>query len=398
MDFALTDEERGLVETVRRFGERHFTPENVRQWRLDEGLPDEVVREFVQLDFNGFGVIHRCNHERYDFGAQCLVLEELARVSGATLPFSNDFLNLQIMEEFAGSHEFSFVREGYQSEGRLAFALAVSEPRGGSDAMGMETRVRRENGQLVLSGQKMYVNNGEYAPYLLVAAIDDEEVQHSASGRVRPSLSLWLVPRSQPGIEVVHLEKIGQSMLPFSGMVFNDVPLEEGMRLHGKRSGFPTLFRLLEIGRLFSCSTALGLAQAAMEDAVAFARDRVAFGQPISDFQMIQEKLVDMEVRLRSMRSSIYRSAWLMDNGASDDERRLAVALTKREVPAAATWVASAAMQIIGGRGYTSIERVSGIWQDCRGFQVADGTDEVMVHIAAPLVLGKYGQTARTDH
>lgn len=390
MDFSYSDNERALVETVRQFGERYFTPENVRQWRMDEGLPDDVVREFVHLDFQGFGVIHRRNHETYDFVAQCLVLEELARVSGATLPFSNDFLNLQIMEEFADSREFSFVRDGYQSEGRLAFALAVSEPRGGSDAMGMQTSVRNDNGRLVLSGQKMYVNNGEYAPYLMVAAIDEGQTQTTESGKERPSLSLWLVPRNLPGIEVVHIEKIGQSMLPFSGMEFKDVELDESYRLHGKRSGFPTLFRLLEIGRLFSCATALGLAQAAMEDAVAFARDRRAFGQSISEFQMIQQKLVDMEVKLRSMRSSVYRTAWMMDNGAPDKEVRLSVSLTKREVPAAATEVASDAMQIIGGRGYTVIERVSGIWQDCRGFQMADGTDEVMVHIAAPLVMDAY--------
>ena len=122
MDFDLAPEYEKLIATVREFGEQHFTCEAVRQWQHDAGLPDEVVRDFVNLDFNGFGVIHRRDHVTYDTMAQTLVLEELARVSGAALPFPNDFLNLQIMEEFAGSGQFEFVRTGYQTEGRLAFA------------------------------------------------------------------------------------------------------------------------------------------------------------------------------------------------------------------------------------------------------------------------------------
>lgn len=385
VDFGLTDEYRTLVGTVRAFAEQHFTFENVSQWQQDEGLPDEVVRDFVNLDFNGFGVIHRRNHERYDLMAQVLVLEELARVSGATLPLSNDFLNLQIMEEFAGSGEFEFVRTRYQQEGRLAFALAISEPGFGSDLQNIATSVRTVDGHLVLSGSKMFVNNGEYAPYLLVAAIDAD----APVGKYRP-LSLWLVPHDAPGIEVYPIEKIGQSTLPFSSVTFDEVRLEERWRLHGKRSGFPQLFRFFEIGRLFACATALGLAQAAMEDAVAFASERNAFGQRVADFQLVQEMLVDMEIRLENMRTRVYKAAWMLDEDLPDKPTRLAVALAKRYVPRAATEVASDAMQILGGRGYTCSERVSSIWQDCRGFMISEGTDQIMVHIAAPLLMRKY--------
>ena len=90
-----------LISQVREFGKNYFNKESVAQWRRDMGLPDEVVKAFVDLDFNGFGVIHRRNHVHYDLLAQVLVLEELSRVSGATLPFQNDFLQLQILEAFA---------------------------------------------------------------------------------------------------------------------------------------------------------------------------------------------------------------------------------------------------------------------------------------------------------
>lgn len=389
MDFCLTEDQKKLVETVRTFGERHFAFERVLQWRADGGLPDEVVCDFVNLDFNGYGIIHRVDHERYDLFAQVLVLEELARISGATLPFSNDFLNLQIMEEFADSDECSFVRVRYQDEGRIAFALAISEPGSGSDVMGMGTSTCTVDGKLVLTGRKMFVNNGEYAPYLLVAAVDKD----APKGKY-PALSLWLIPRNLPGIEVYPIEKVGQSILPFSRMAFDGVELEESYRLHGKRSGFPQLFHFFEIGRLFSCATALGLAQAAMEDAASFARERRAFGQAIASFEMIQQMLVDMEVKLENMRGLVYKAADLLDGGAPDHAARLAISLMKRYVPAAATEVASDAMQILGGRGYTRSERVPSIWQDCRGFQIAEGTDQIMVRIAAPLVLEKYERGA----
>ena len=385
MDFRLDDAQRELVAQVRAFGEAYFDAAHVARWRRDMGLPDEVVKAFVDLDFNGFGVIHRRDHVRYDLLAQVLVLEELSRISGATLPFQNDLLQLQILEAFASPAQTDPIRVEYQNTGRLAFAFAVSEPGAGSDTMNMATNVRSVDGRLVLNGSKVFVNNGEYAPALLVAAIDGD-----ASGEGGdPALSLWMVPRNAPGVEAVPESKIGQQMLPFAHIRFDNVALSESWRLQGPTPGFPQLFRFFEYGRVFACATALGEAQAAMEDAVAWARTRSAFGTPVSNFQQIQQMLTDMELKLFNMRQLVYRAAWEFDNDAHD---RLSVALMKRYVPAAATEVASDAMQILGGRGYTSEERVSSIWQDCRGFQIAEGTDQIMVYIAAPLIMRKYAE------
>ena len=126
-----------------------------------------------------------------------------------------------------------------------------------------------------------------------------------------------------------------------------------------------------------------------MEDAVAYARARTAFGTQIANFQQIEQMLTDMEVKLDAMRGFVYKCAWSQEQGRQD---RLSAALMKRFVPNAATEVASDAMQILGGRGYTREERVSSIWQDCRGFQIAEGTDQIMVYIAAPLIMKKYEQ------
>ena len=266
----------------------------------------------------------------------------------------------------------------------LLFALAISEPEAGSDAMNMQTYTRTVDEHLILNGRKTYVNNGEYAPYIMVAAIDRD---CEAPGKY-PPMTFWLLPRHLKGVSAYPINKIGQSMLPFATLVFDNVELSPAYRLNGRQEGFRQLFRLLEFGHVFTCASSLGMARAAMEDAVAHARSRKAFGVQIGRFQQIEQMLTDMEVSIYNMNSMLYRAALAVDNGGPDE--RLSVALMKRYVPDAATEVASSAMQILGGMGYTEGARVSQLWQDCRGNQIAEGTDQIMVYIASPLIMEKY--------
>ena len=266
----------------------------------------------------------------------------------------------------------------------LLFALAISEPEAGSDAMNMQTYTRTVDEHLILNGRKTYVNNGEYAPYIMVAAIDRD---CEAPGKY-PPMTFWLLPRDLKGVSAYPINKIGQSMLPFATLVFDNVELSPAYRLNGRQEGFRQLFRLLEFGRVFTCASSLGMARAAMEDAVAHARSRKAFGVQIGRFQQIEQMLTDMEVSIYNMSSMLYRAALAVDNGGPDE--RLSVALMKRYAPDAATEVASSAMQILGGMGYTEGARVSQLWQDCRGNQIAEGTDQIMVYIASPLIMEKY--------
>lgn len=384
MDFNLTDEQKKLVSVFRAFGEKVFTFENVNQWTKDQGLPDEVVKEFVDCYYS-FDVSQQDGAQ--NLISRVLIVEELSRCAGATLPFQNDMFNLQIVEGFADAQQMAEIVEDYRNSGRIMFALAISEPHGGSDTMAMRTCTQTIDSKLILNGRKTFVNNGEYAPYILVAAIDRDD----ASARKYPPLAFWLIPRNLEGITAVPISKIGQSMMPFASISFDDVELRGEYRLSNSEGGFRKLFQLLEYGRVFQCASSVGMAQAAMEDAVTYARSRKAFNVQISRFQQIEEMLTDMEVRLCNMRSMLYRTALAIEN--DDDDRRLAVALAKRHIPQSAFEVANDAMQILGGMGYTKNSRISRIWQDCRGNQIAEGTDQIMVRIASPLIMDKY----RTD-
>lgn len=385
MDFALNAYQERLVGAFRDFGEQAFTFEHVARWRRDQGLPDEIVKTFANLYFS-FEEPTEEKPFNHSVMSQALILEELSRCAGSSLPFQNDLFNLQIIGGFAEQGVFAEVLEDYRKNGRLMFSLAISEPHAGSDSMSMQTSVQTVNNKLVLNGQKTYVNNGEYSPNILVAAIDKDETE---PGKY-PPLTFWLIPRNLKGIRAIPIQKIGQPMLPFASVSFENVELLPEYRLCGHDGGFRHLFKLLEFGRVFTCASSLGMAQAAMEDAVAHARSRKAFGVQISNFQQIEQMLTDMEVNIVNMRSMLYRAVWAIENETPN--KRLAVALMKRYIPQTATQVASDAMQILGGLGYSEASRVSQIWEDCRGNQIAEGTDQIMVYIAAPLIMDKYEQ------
>lgn len=385
MNYLLREEDRELIKTFREFGEKVFTPENVNQWRRDQGIPDEVSKEFTSLYF---GYESSMDQERFqlDIMSQAIILEELSRCAGATLPFQNDMFNLQICGAFSDQTLFREILEDYRKNGRLMFSLGVSEPEAGSDTMSMQTNTRTVDGKIVLNGSKTFVNNGEYSQNILVASIDMDEAE-SNPGKY-PPLAFWLVPRTLPGISAYPINKIGQSMLPFASIRFEDVELRPEYRLKGHEGGFRQLFRMLEFGRVFICASSLGMARAAMEDAVKFASERMAFGKNVSSFQQVECMLTDMETKIYNMRSLLFRAINAIENDLP--EKRLSVALMKRYIPRAATEVASDAIQVMGGFGYTESSRVSTIWEDCRGNQIAEGTDQIMVYIAAPLIMDKY--------
>lgn len=383
MDFNLSSEQKKLVASFRAFGTEVFTPDHVSQWCKDQGLPDDVMKRFVDTYYK-FADKESTSAAGHSLLDQALIIEELSRCAGATLPFQNDLFNLQIVDALSEAGNVDSAVADYRETGRLMFALAISEPDGGSDVMSMKTSTRTLDGKIVLNGRKSYVNNGEYAPYIVVAAIDaDAQTDDSY-----PALALWLVPRNLKGIAAVPIDKIGQDMLPFASLSFQDVELKPEYRISAEHGDFRRLFQMLEYGRVLLCASSLGMAQAAMEDACAHSRSRKAFGVQVGRFQQIETMLTDMELRLTNMRSILYRAAWAVDKG--DSERRLAVALMKRYIPETSVEVASDAMQILGGLGYTESSRTCRVWRDCRGNQIAEGTDQIMVYIAAPLIVEKY--------
>lgn len=172
-------------------------------------------------------------------------------------------------------------------------------------------------------------------------------------------------------------------------MYFDGVVLTEDMRIGKPGEGFLNLMKNFETERCLIVAQCIGVAQAAMDDAAAYVSERTTFGKPIANYQLIQLKLTEMEIALQNSRNMLYKCLWKMDNGQSV---RIDSALLKYYAGKACTMVASEALQIFGGLGYTDETRVGRMWVDLRGMQIAGGTDEIMVYIAGRQLSKKYAQ------
>jgi alkylation response protein AidB-like acyl-CoA dehydrogenase len=371
-----------LIAVIREFGESNFDRSSIRQWRFEGGLPDAVVEAFVGISFSDVTGITELTDICDSIFDQVLVTEEISRCAGATLPFPMDMFDLWLVRKYGNEKQKDSISSDYRENGRLKFSFAASEPNAGTASVNMTTNTRIKDGVIVLNGQKTFIQNGEFSPYILLSAIDGD-----VSGEGDPNLNLWLVPRTLEGVSTFPIPKIGQEILPFADVVFHDVILDPSAQVAKGAWDFTQLFHVFDLERIIVSAMSLGLAQAAMEDAARYAGKREVLGRRIGDYQQVGMMLADMEVKLTNMRRMVYAAAVNADRGRED---RLGIALMKRFVPKAATEIASDALQIFGGLGYTQQERVGEIWKDCRGNQINGGTDEVMATIAGALVIKKY--------
>ena len=384
MDFRMTDEQELMLENLREFCAREITEEKIQQWYRDRRVAEDVCKAYLEAGFGYMFIPEEYGGIPSDAMTLVLVVEELIRSAGATMPFMSYGLAMYDIAEFGTPEQVKMGMEMYKQTGQQCFSLALSEPVAGSDNASMQATAKwLGNGKVVINGTKTMVSHAETAPLIMVIAKDEDPSPENRN------MSMWLVPREAPGVKLAPLHKIGQEITNFCEVYLDNVEVDESALLGVKGQGFLQLMQNFEIERLMISAHSLGLAQAAMEDAAAYAGQRIAFGQPLGNFQMIQQKLTDMEIKLQNMRNLLYKTAWEFDNGIPV---RLNSALCKRYLSLAATEVCSEAMQILGGIGYTTETRVGRIWKDARGNSMSGGTDEIMVHIAGRQILKKYAK------
>ncbi len=382
MDFKLTDEQQLLVESIEEFAARNFTEEKIAQWYAEGNVPDELTKEYLDTGFGLMGLPEEYGGVPCDKLTLGIMTEALFHATGCMTPFVSNTLAMTDIVEFGNEDQIKMCLDSYRENGKPIFSLAISEPGAGSDNMSMTSVTKKQaDGTYVLSGSKTWVTMGEHFPMVLAIAKDEDP------SRENKSMSLWLFSKDLEGVSTAPLHKIGQTIMPFCEMYFDDVVLTEDMRVGEPGSGFMNLMKNFEMERCLIAAQSIGMAQAAMDDAASYVNDRVCFGKPISNYQMIQLKLTEMETILQNSRNMLYRTLWKLDNGMSV---QVDSALLKRYTAMNCTQVASDALQIFGGLGYTTETRVGRIWEDCRGNELAGGTDEIMVHIAGRQLAKRY--------
>ena len=381
MDFSISKEQRELLDRLDEFCEANLDEWSIQEWLSDGVVSDAFMLKYSEAGFGPIGYPERMGGIPSTVLTRTLILERLAYHAAATLPMQGSFLSAQIVSHLANDRQMDIFQRYLHKTGKLSFSFAVSEPTSGSNTLDTQTvAVEDEDGDgFVIDGVKTFVNFGQYAPYIVLLAYDDALGVDPQTGHKQ--LSFFLVPRDAPGVDVIPVSKIGQLLIPSAEIVLNDVRVGKEAVIGPRGVAASVVLDFFEYGRLYLCATSVGMAQAALRQAVKFALHRSLSGTSIMSYQQIQEMLVDMQIKVDSMRCMLYRCACEFDVGG--ENTRLDTALLKRYVPRTAMEVADAAMQVMGSTGYLSTTRAARVWQECRGNRLAEGTDQVMTVIAA---------------
>ena len=384
IDFSITDEQELMLENLREFVARECPEEKIQKWYQQRYIDQDVRLKYLEAGFGYMFIPEEYGGVSSDAVTLALVVTELIKCAKATMPFMSYGLAMYDLSEFGTPEQMKEGMKYYEETGEQCYSLALSEPGAGSDNQGMTTVAHwNGDGTVTLNGTKTMVSLAETAPFMLVIAKDEDPA------RENKAMSMWMIDPKSPGVSLSPLHKIGQQITNFSEVYLDNVVVPESAMMGVKGNGFIQLMKNFELERIMLASHSLGLAKAALEEAAAYAGQRMAFGKTIGSFQLIQEKLTDMEIKVQNMENLLLKTAWEFDKGMSV---RLDSALAKRYISLSATEVCSDALQIMGGIGYTTESPVGRLWIDARGSQFGGGTDEIMVHIAGRQIIKKYAR------
>ena len=376
MEFELDHHHRLLRDTVREFAEQEIAPV-AEELDRTKSFPYEIVRRLGELDLMGIPFPEEYGGGGGDSIAYALAVEELARIdsSVAITLCAHTSLGTQPIHMF-GSEEQKDEWMPLLCSGQRLGAFGLTEPEAGSDAGNTQTRARLEDGEWVINGSKQFITNAgtDISGLVVITAVT------GAAGEGR-EISNLLVPNSTPGYEQGEpYRKMGWNASDTRPLSFTDcrIPAEN---LVGRRgAGLRQFLHVLDVGRIGVAAMGVGLAQGAVDQALAYAKERRAFGKPISRFQSIQTKLADLTTEVEATRLLVHKSAWLKDRGLNFT---LTAAQAKLKSGRLAVRAADEAVQIHGGYGYIEEYPICRFYRDAKILTIGEGTDEVQQMVIA---------------
>jgi len=372
MDFELSDDHRLIQRTVRDFATNEVAPV-AEELDREKRFPYEIVRKLGELNLMGIPFPQEVGGGGGDSLAYALAVEELTRVdsSVAITLCAHTSLGTQPIYLF-GTPEQRAQWLPRLCSGEILGAFGLTEPEAGSDAGNVKTRARLEDGEWVIDGAKQFITN---------AGTDISGVVCITAKTGEDEISNLIVPNGTPGYEQgAPYRKMGWNASDTRPLAFDGCRVPEGNLLGSRGAGFKQFLHVLDIGRIGVAAMGLGLAQGALDQALAYARERKAFGQPISKFQAIQGKLADMATEIEAARLLVYKAARLKDKG---EGFTLTAAQAKLKTGRLAVRCAEEAVQIHGGYGYIEEYPVCRMYRDAKILTIGEGTDEVQQMVIA---------------
>jgi alkylation response protein AidB-like acyl-CoA dehydrogenase len=364
----LTEEQTLIRDTARAFARERLAP-SAAEWDREARFPREAIEEMGQLGFLGMVVPEEWDGAGADHVAYALTMMEVAAGDGACstiMSVHNSVACMPILKYGTAEQKERFLRP--LARGEILGAFCLTEPQAGSDAAALKTRAEKVGNHYVLNGVKQFITSGQNADLAIAFAVTDP-----AAGK--KGISAFIVPTDTPGYKVTGVEKkLGQRASDTCQIVFEDMKLTPDLLLGQEGEGYRIALANLEGGRIGVAAQATGMARAAYEAALAYARERQSFGRPIIEHQAVAFRLADMATRIRAAELMALDAAGLRDAGRPCLKEAAMAKLFASEM---AERVCSDAIQIHGGYGYVSDFPVERIYRDVRVCQIYEGTSDI---------------------
>jgi alkylation response protein AidB-like acyl-CoA dehydrogenase len=367
MDF-YTEEQRMIRDMAREFSQNELAP-NAAKWEKEGWIGDEAVAKMGELGLLGMVVPEQWGGSFSDYTAYALAIEEVAAGCAGTAAMMSVHSSVgcgPILKFGTDEQKRTYLPD--MASGRKIGCFCLTEPQAGSEANNLKTRAELKNSQWVLNGNKLFVTNGKRAKVAIVFAVTDPELG-------KKGLSAFIVPTDSPGFLVDRPEhKLGIKASDTCAITFDNCTIPEQNLLGPRGKGLAIALSNLEGGRIGIAAQALGIARAALEAAVAYAKERKQFGVPLTEHQSIANMLADMHTRINASRLLIHHAARMRTEDLPCLSEASQAKLYASEL---AEWVCSKAIQIHGGYGYLQDYPVERHYRDARITQIYEGTSEI---------------------
>jgi alkylation response protein AidB-like acyl-CoA dehydrogenase len=364
----LTEDHRAVQDAVRAYVQDRIAPQAAR-WDKEHHFPKDELRGLAELGCYGVAVPTEWDGAGLDYLSLSLILEEIAAGDGATstIVSVNNCPVCSILMAWGDDAQKALWLKPL-ARGEMLGAFCLTEPHVGSQADGLKTSAVRDGEHYLINGVKQFITSGQHGDVAIVMAVTDK-----AAGK--KGISAFIVPTSTPGYVVARLEdKMGQHASDTAQILFENCRIPAANRLGDEGQGLKIALSGLEGGRIGIGSQAVGMARAAFEAALRYAKERVAFGKPIFEHQALQFRLAEMATQIEAARQLIHHAARLKDAGQPCLKE---AAMGKLFASEMAERVCSEAIQIHGGYGYVSDFPVERIYRDVRVCQIYEGTSDV---------------------
>lgn len=376
MDFGLNAEQKMIKESVRKFAAEQILP-HAREWEHAGKFPRELIYKMGELGYLGVPVPEEYGGTGLDYISEAIVFEEVGYADSSvrtTLSVQMSLVELTILKWGAEAHKQHYLPK--LCSGEWIGCYGLTEPNAGSDAGNIATTAKPEGDEWVLNGQKVWISNGTWADVAIIFA-------QTQPGSKHKGMVAFLVDTKTPGFSSRKMTgKLGLKASDTGELFLDNVRVPDSNRLGGVGEGFKVAMSALDNGRFGVASGCVGTAQRALDVSVRYAKERIAFDQPIAGFQLVQDMLAQMAVDTEAARLLVYQAGYVKNQG---EVSTIPVSMAKYYATEAAKRNADMAIQIHGGYGFSDEYEPERLWRDCRVASLYEGTSQIQ-----KLIIGRH--------